>query len=67
MSFLNRAVLAGGKNLFKNLDARSFHVVTDSCGSELNQALALSLSEKGKSCNQMISSVTLFIFTVLQY
>ena len=49
ISFLNFALLVGGKYFIKNLSAKSFHVVIESGGKEFNHVRAQSLKEYEKS------------------
>lgn len=66
ISVLNLAVFDGGKNLDKNLWAKSCHVVILLAGREFNQILALSRRENGNNLNLMASSVTSLYLKVAQ-
>ena len=66
MSFLNFAVLAGGKNFARNFCAKSSQVVMDPEGKEWSQVFALSLREKGNTLNLTASSVTPLYLKVSQ-
>jgi len=57
--------LLAGKNLARKALVNSSHVVMHPDGKECNQALALSLNEKGNKCRQIASMENLLNFSVL--
>ena len=66
ISFLNLAVLAGGKNFARNFWAKTFQVVILLAGKDCNQFLALSQSEKGNRRSRTVSFDTLLCLKVSQ-